>query len=119
MQVGRDDTTCGTMPASMNHAVPPPHVFTIGADHPSRSGHFPGQPLVPGVVLLEAAFAPLLAAGDARVTRVEAAKFLAPVHFDQEITVTFAADAADRISIDAAAAGAPVLRCRIRLGAVA
>lgn len=27
--------------------------FTIAADHPSLPGHFPGRPIVPGVLLLE------------------------------------------------------------------
>ena len=27
--------------------------FTIPADHPALPGHFPGQPIVPGVVVLD------------------------------------------------------------------
>jgi 3-hydroxymyristoyl/3-hydroxydecanoyl-(acyl carrier protein) dehydratase len=93
-----------------------PHVFMIRADHPSLSGHFPGQPVVPGVVLLEAAIVPLLEAGERRVAHLETAKFLAPVRFGEKVCVTFADQGAGRISLNATAAGATVLLCRLRLG---
>lgn len=96
-----------------------PHVFTVGVDHPSVPGHFPGQPVVPGVVLLEAAVVPLLEAGARRVAHLETARFLAPVHFGEPVRVTFADRGAGRISLDATAAGATVLRCRLRLGMTA
>ncbi len=34
-----------------------PVVLQIDADHPSLAGHFPGRPVVPGVVILDAVHA--------------------------------------------------------------
>lgn len=93
-----------------------PYVFTVGADHPSLPGHFPGQPVVPGTVLLEAAIVPLLEAGRRRVTHLETAKFLAPVRFGEKVSVTFADIGGGHISLDATTARATVLRCHLRLG---
>lgn len=31
------------------------HTLSIAADHPAFAGHFPGAPILPGVVLLDAA----------------------------------------------------------------
>jgi acyl-coenzyme A synthetase/AMP-(fatty) acid ligase len=51
---------------------------TISADHPALAGHFPGRPIVPGVMLLELVEA-LLAEHGYRVRECPQVKFLVPV----------------------------------------
>jgi 3-hydroxyacyl-[acyl-carrier-protein] dehydratase len=51
----------------------------IGAGHPALPGHFPGHPLVPGVVLLEQVVQALHAWRRQRVLRVLETKFMAPL----------------------------------------
>ncbi|MBC7800134.1 MAG: beta-hydroxyacyl-ACP dehydratase, partial [Gemmatimonadaceae bacterium] len=54
--------------------------FDIPHDHPCLPGHFPGRPIVPGVVLLDAAFALILAGHPGqRVTGLPSIKFTHPV----------------------------------------
>lgn len=70
------------------------HAFRIGSDHPCLPGHFPGRPLVPGVVLLEEVACALRAWRGQHLGRVVEAKFVAPLVPEREASVTLQAEAA-------------------------
>ena len=54
--------------------------FRIAPDHPALPGHFPGAPIVPGVVLLERVLAAIAQAGGATAPlRLPQVKFLQPL----------------------------------------
>jgi 3-hydroxyacyl-[acyl-carrier-protein] dehydratase len=64
--------------------------FTVTSGHPCIAGHFPGDPIVPAVVLLDLVFAALKEArpdvGSLRGIKV--AKFMRPVRPDEEVRVS-------------------------------
>lgn len=54
--------------------------FSIAPDHPCLPGHFPGRPLVPGVVLLDRVLAAIEAAhGPLGPLRLPQVKFVQPL----------------------------------------
>lgn len=63
--------------------------FTIAADHPCLAGHFPGRPLVPGVVLLEQVLRAVetRTGVDVGALRLPQVKFIAPLLPGQTATV--------------------------------
>ena len=63
--------------------------FTIDARHPALAGHFPGSPVLPGVVLLDETVRVIEQAQGGSATRwtVGAAKFLKPVQPGETLTL--------------------------------
>ena len=86
-------------------------VYPIAADHPAFGGHFPGQPVLPGAVLLSLVMRSLQRPADLRELAcapvvIEQAKFLAPVRPGDTVHV--------RLRIEPRAQGTAVaFECRI------
>ncbi len=81
--------------------------FTVPPDHPALAGHFPGHPIVPGVVLLDHALDAIGAALGTSVDacRIESAKFLSPAKPGEALDIAYetAASGAIRFTIRAGA----------------
>jgi len=88
--VSKEADTCSTSAVS------------FPADHPALAGHFPGNPVVPGVVILEAVREAALGVyamtnpavpDSAQLLTVRQVKFLALLRPDQEIRIDITMDA--------------------------
>ncbi len=62
--------------------------LAVPADHPALAGHFPGTPILPGVLLLDAVvrLAPNARAG---VSQITAAKFFSPALPGEHLVVSY------------------------------
>lgn len=64
----------------------------IRANHPTLPGHFPGAPLVPGVVILDEVLAVLIEwRQHSELIGIRLVKFLAPLPPEQAFTISFSA----------------------------
>ena len=63
----------------------------IPADHPAYAGHFPGRPILPGVVLLDAALHALAERQGMQSTtgQLKSAKFLSPAQPGESLTLHY------------------------------
>ena len=69
--------------------------FSLAADHPCLPGHFPGEPVVPGVVLLEAVLA-AMGIDPAQPRRLAWVKFVRPLLPGQRATIRWRESGAQR-----------------------
>lgn len=74
----------------MNEAATHAFELRIRADHPALAGHFPGRPIVPGVVLLDhvIAGAERWLARPLRVQSLQHTKFIQPLAPEQSASVS-------------------------------
>lgn len=83
--------------------VPGETRFSIAPDHPALAGHFPGTPIVPGVVLLDAAIHAVQHArtGHApEVCQISSAKFLSTVGPGETLTISCSTTASGSTRFD-------------------
>ncbi len=85
--------------------------WQIAADHPTGAGHFPGNPIIPGALLLAEVLRCIEQAEGARFTscNVKAAKFLHPARPGDTVEIEYARSARGTIEFQCAVAGTAVL----------
>lgn len=78
------------IPDPVRHQAP----LHVATDHPAIPGHFPGNPLVPGVLLLDAVVdaAEQWLAGRLQVRGLRHAKFIAPLRPGEEASIGLSLD---------------------------
>jgi len=92
---------------------------SVPADHPSLPGHFPGQPVVPGVLLLER----MLEAAEQEIgsqwliTGLSQVKFLAPLLPGETATATLEWTTASAIRFRIERAGRPIAQGALQIAA--
>ena len=76
----------------MTHAGDIVETVRIASEHPALPGHFPGNPIVPGVVLLDRIAAAIERVHEARLARIGSVKFLAPLRPEEDAELRIARD---------------------------
>ncbi len=90
------------------------------ANHPTAAGHFPGNPVIPGAVLLDTALTAIAAAEGCRPgpCRLRSAKFLHPVRPGDRMLVEWQSALAGGIAFTGSVDGRPVMTGSVAMESV-
>ena len=85
-------------------------------DHPASQGHFPGNPIIPGAVLLDETLRAIEAGPDAGLApfRIRSAKFLHPARPGDRMLIRFSRTPEGEIRFVCSVGETPVLTGQIR-----
>ncbi|MGB8883271.1 MAG: hypothetical protein WCC44_05345 [Azonexus sp.] len=89
--------------------------WRVPSDHPALAGHFPGRPIMPGVVLLDQAilFAEGLLGYQVAAWQIGAAKFFSPVAPGELLVFALNIGEHGAIAISVRGAGREVAACNL------
>lgn len=82
--------------------------LTIDPEYPSLPGHFPGDPIVPGAILLDFAIAHVERSLGRKVAMIRDAKFLVPVRPQQTVIFGYGHSDNARVKVTASVGSAIV-----------
>ncbi len=94
---------------------------TFAPDHPAAQGHFPGNPVIPGALLLSETLQAVAAALEVELSqyRIDSAKFLSAARPGDSVTIEFAVPRRDRAEFVCSVAGRTVLTGNVTWSATA
>ncbi|HEY0666090.1 MAG TPA: hypothetical protein VGD24_08495 [Gallionella sp.] len=86
-------------------------ILKFASDHPCGAGHFPGNPIIPGALLLDGALAAIAEQQDAGggVWQVKSAKFPQPVRPGDTVRIEYTQTPAGEIRFECSVTGVKVL----------
>jgi 3-hydroxymyristoyl/3-hydroxydecanoyl-(acyl carrier protein) dehydratase len=90
--------------------------LTFPVDHPTAAGHFPGNPILPGALLLDAIVLAVSRGMSMTGVTIQSAKFLRPVRPGDTLRVTWDSKGADTYFSGALASGEIAVSGVLRLG---
>ena len=90
-------------------------------DHPASQGHFPGDPIIPGAVLLSETLQAIEAGLGASLVpfQITSAKFLHPTRPGDRVVIEFSRTARGEVRFTCAVGGRPVLTGQMSCRALA